>query len=325
MPQATREIKRRIRSIGNTRQITKAMELVSAAKMRRAVANVLATRTYAQLAWELVTELAYRTDPSHHPLLRTHPHVPRVAVVVVSANRGFCGGFNYQLAARVAAFAAREREQNPALAVDLVTVGRRARDSLVRQGFSVVADFPKIDVTTKLEQAQPLAELVRQGYLGSTYGRVLVAYTDFISALSQKPRLKQILPITTEADPYLGSARAPRDPLATSQWPLANAAESAARNQELGTSGYNYEYLFEPSPDEVLDDLLPRLIEVQLYQAMLESDASEHSARMLAMRNASDAAKDMIDSLTLAFNQARQAGITAELAEITAGRVAVEG
>lgn len=312
MPQATRDIKRRIRSITSTRQITKAMELVSAAKMRRAVANVLTTRTYATLAWDLVRELSLRTDPSHHPLLvKRHP-VKRIGLVLVTSNRGLCGGFNHQLTHRVNLYLEHHREQQVELEADLIAVGKRGRDIMFRYGHAIMAEFVKADVTTRLEEVTPIAKLVVQDYLSAKYDRVVMAYTDFISPISQKPRIKQLLPIEHELDPFLGSARVPLEPT------------PRPSTERLPEPGFNYEYLFEPSTDEVLEDLLPRLLEVQLYQAVLESDASEHSARMLAMRNASDAARDMIDSLTLAFNQARQASITAELADITGGRVAVE-
>lgn len=310
MPQATREIRRRIRSIKNTRQITKAMELVSAAKMRRAVVNVLATRTYADLGWQLLRELAHRTDPSHHPLLVPRESVKRVGLVLVSSNRGLCGGFNHQLVERVNTYIARHKTEQAGMEADFVAVGKRGRDITFRYGHSIIAEFKKPDITTRIEEITPIAKLVITDYLNGRYDKVVLAYTDFISPLSQKPRLKQILPISQESDPFLGSAR---------------AANVSPAEQEVTSAPWPFEYLFEPSADEVLEQLLPRLIEVQVYQALLESDASEHSARMLAMRNASDAAKDMIDSLTLAYNQARQAGITQELAEIVGGTVAVNG
>lgn len=309
MPQATREIKRRIRSIQNTRQITRAMELVSAAKMRKAVANVLATRTYASLAWQLLTELSERTSVSNNQLLQKRYPVKSIGLILVTSNRGLCGGFNHQLLHRVNLFLDHHRKQQVELEADLVAVGKRGRDLAFRMGHSIIAEFAKPDITTRIEEITAVAKLAISDYLNGRYDSIVVAYTDFISPVVQRPRIKQILPIEKEVDEFLGQARSaevPAQPLDKSIWA-------------------NYEYLFEPSADKVLDNLLPRLIEVQLYQAMLESDASEHSARMMSMRNASDAAKDMIDSLTLAFNQARQASITAELADITGGRVAVEG
>lgn len=306
MPQATREIKRRLRSIKNTGQITRAMEMVATAKMRKAVINVLATRTYAGLAWEMLNELVERTDQSHHRLLQRRAKIKRLGVVIITSNRGLCGSFNHQIANRAHLYIARQQESAGDLAADLVTVGKRGRDLMFRQGYTIVAAFTKTDITTRLEEVTPIAKLLIDDYLSGRYDKVVMAYTDFISPVTQRPRLKQLLPIEVESDFNLGRAKAPAD-----------------GGKAINT--FSYEYLFEPSPDEVLEDLLPRLLEVQMYQALLESDAAEHSARMFAMHNASEAAQDMISSLTLAFNQARQSAITTELADITGGRVAVEG
>jgi F-type H+-transporting ATPase subunit gamma len=281
------------------------MELVSAAKMRRAVQNVLATRTYAQLGWQLLSELSARTDQSRHPLLARREQIKRLGLVIISSNRGLCGGFNHQLTHRTNQYIQKNREQNPQLEVDLVTVGKRGRDIMLRTGHNIVAEFTKADITTRIEVVAPIAKLLISDYLSGKSDRVVMAYTDFISPLTQKPIIKQLLPIVKEVDLNLGSARV------------------AGVKQEEQAANFNYEYLFEPTPDAVLENLLPRLLEVQLYQALLESDASEHSARMMSMRNATDAAHDMISSLTLAFNQARQASITTELADITGGRAAL--
>ncbi len=309
MPQATREIKRRIRSIKSTRQITKAMELVSAAKMRRAVANTLMSRSYSDLAWQLVLELKRRASEVEQPLLRPRENIKRVAVLVVSSNRGLCGGFNNQIAHQVINYIKQSLQaEAKSEAVELVTLGKRGRDILLRQGFNLAAEFVKQDITTKLSEVLPVVQLLINDYLSGHYDKVVLAYTDFISALVQKPRLKQLLPIELTPDPYLGVSQ--------SKPPAA---------PEVKHNFGEYEYLFEPSTSEVLSELLPRLLEVQIYQAVLESDAAEHSARMMSMRNASEAAKDMVDALTLAFNQARQASITSELADITGGRAALGG
>lgn len=296
MPQATREIKRRIRSIKNTRQITKAMELVSAAKMRRAVANVLSTRTYAGLGWNLLQDLSSRTGLSEHPLLQARDSIEKIGLVLITSNRGLCGAFNHQPAGQAIKYIVKVK-QNTKTEVEVIAVGKRGRDIMARQGYVVTAEFIKPDITTKIEQILPIARLCIDDYLAGKYDRVVVVYTDYISALRQRAQVKQLLPLT-----------------------MANEFMEKTLVQKGAEAP---DYLFEPSVDEVLEDLLPRLLEVQVYQAMLESDASEHSARMIAMRNASDAAKDIIESLTLAFNQARQAAITTELADITGGRAAL--
>jgi len=302
----TRDIKRRIKSISNTNKVTKAMEMVSAAKMRKAVGNVLATRSYSSLAWNLVKNLADKTDSQLHSLLRLKPKVKKIALVLITSNRGLCGGFNSQMIQKTLAYIKKQKESLEA-EIDLIVLGKKGADFMAKQGQNIIAEFDKLDVTTKITEVRPMAKLLIADYIAEKYDRVVLAYTDFLSTLVQKPRVLELLPISsTEADKDLGAVNkeGARDPSAS--------------------SGQSFEYLFEPTPDEVLNELLPRLIEMQIYQAILESDASEHSARMVAMRNASDAAKEMIDDLTLAFNKARQASITSELADISGGRLAVE-
>jgi len=287
------------------------MELVSASKMRRAVANVLATRTYANLGWELLGDLIKRTKSSHHPLLKKTDQVKRVGLILITSNRGLCGGFNHQLTYKVHQYLANHKKQSVDLEADLIAVGKRGRDIMFRRGHTIVAEFVKADLTTRLDEIRPIAQMIISDFLSGRYDKIIMAYTDFISPINQKPRLKQLLPIEIETDDlYLGQV---------------GAKESLQSSVKKTPATFNYKYLFEPSPEQVLNQLMPRLLETQLYQALLESDASEHSARMMAMRNASDAAKDMMDDLTLIFNQARQAAITAELADITGGRVAIAG
>ncbi len=306
MPQSTREIKRRLRSIKNTRQVTRAMEMVSAAKMRKSVQAVVASRAYASYAWALVSELSLRVDQRHHPLLAKRDKVKNIGLLVVSSNRGLCGGFNYQLAQKVEKYYQSLGEN---VSVKLISFGVKARDILLRQGKVLAADFSKPDLLNDETIIKPIAKLLLEEYLSGNYDKVVLAYTDFISALSQKPKIKQLLPIEKVIDNDLGGVK----------------------NASVDTTPYtlhphpsNYEYKFEPTPATVLNELLPRLLGLQIYQATLESTASEHSARMLAMRNASSAARDMLDDLTLTFNQARQASITSELAEIIGGRTAIE-
>jgi len=297
-----REIKRRIKSIASTKKVTKAMEMVSAAKMRKAVVNVLASRSYASLSWDLVQSLASRTESRYHPLLHRRPEIKNVGLVLITSNRGLCGGFNSQIIQKTLNYI----KQKPG-AVKLVTLGKKGRDSMVKRGLNLAADFTKFDITTTITQIRPLARLLIEDFIAGKFDSVVIAYTDFISTLLQKPRILEILPISSQTpDQDLGQAGLP-----------------LGQNNATGKSG-ELEYLFEPSPDEVLSELLPRLIEMQIYQTILESDAAEHSARMVAMQNASDAAVDMIADLTLSFNKARQSAITAELADISGGLLAME-
>lgn len=293
----TREIRRRIRSIASTRKVTKAMELVASAKMRRAVAAMQAARGYANLAWQLLLNVARRTDAEQHPLLR-RGEAKRVGMLVVTSNRGLVGSFNTQLISAVLGFLRDGRIG----AADVVLVGRKGRTPLVRAGVNLSGVFEKLDVITDVEHVRPIARLALEGFLAEKLDRVVLAYTDFRSTLVQKPVLRQILPIE------------PADI-------LAGTAGVADRDEVV--EGAGVEYRFEPNADLVLEALLPRLLEMQVYRALLDSAASEHAARMVAMQNATDAAGDLIDELSLAYNQARQQSITQDLAEISAGAAAL--
>jgi len=302
----TREIQRRIKSVKNTKKITKAMEMVASSKMRRAVNSVLATRTYSDLAWQMILNISQKTNIELHPLLAKKEKINKVAVVLFTSNRGLCGSFNQQ-----AVKTARERikkERNNGAEVETVVMGKKGARAMAKYGEKIAADFDKEDVLNEVAEIRPLAKMLINDYLEGKYDKVIVVYTDFVSALKQVCREKQILPIESEADEMLGQVEEKGIP--SDQKPKKSQAE--------------VEYLFEPDPKTILDDLLPRLLEVQVYQALLETNASEHSARMMAMRNASDAAGDMIDELTLTYNQARQAAITSEIAEIAGGKAALE-
>lgn len=300
----TKAIKRRIRSIGNTKKITKAMEMISAVKMRRAVANALATRSYAALAWDIVNDIAKKTDINLHPLLAQRP-VKKIGIIFITSNRGLAGGFTGRLIQAARQYI-KSNEQLPLAdaQIDVILTGRHGRKSIHKLGRTVVAEFEKIDLTTRIEEVFPLTELAISEYTMGAYDRIVVAYTDFVSAISQTPKIKQILPLERGIGGEPGF-------------------ESAGESKKEKGPAEAGKYLFEPGTQKVLDSILPRLVEMQIYQAILESDASEHSARMLAMRNASDAAKEMIKELNNTFNKARQAAITQEISEIVGGAAAL--
>ncbi len=287
----TREIKRRIRSVGSTKKITRAMQTVSAVKMRKAQQAALASRKYSELASQIVENLSHRVDPKYHRLLSENAHSKKIGIILITTNRGLVGAFNANLINGVNKYVAKHSSEAE-IAAELVTVGRKGRDAMARIGNVIVADFQKIDRTARLEEIFPIAKTIVDEYLSGKYKKIVVAYTHFISTIKQQPVMKEILPF-----------KKPRD---------MEALPEHHKN-------FNYEYLFEPNPEQVLDYLLPRVIESQIYQAVLESDASEHSSRMVMMKNATDAATDLIDELTLSYNQLRQANITKELAEIISG------
>jgi F-type H+-transporting ATPase subunit gamma len=297
----TKTINRRIKSVVNTRKITKAMELVAASKMRKAVAAVLATRPYSTMAWSMVSAVSSDKELTH-PLLESRKEVKRTLMVLVTSDRGLCGGFNAQVLRIATEFIA----SRPAGSVDVIAVGKRGEAWAKRRSLPLAASFHALLALPTAAKVRPMARLVKEGFESGRWDEVHLLYTDFVSALVQKPRAKRLLPLLQDAD-LGGVAHAPSEPT-----PAKAGAQAT-------------DYLFEPDPMAVLNGLLPRIAESQIYQALLESSSSEHSARMMAMRSASDSASEMIDDLKFTFNQARQAGITREIAEIAAGAAAISG
>ncbi len=313
-----RDIKNRIKSIGNTKKITKAMEMVAASKMRKAIEAVLKTRTYANLSWLTVLNLSRSANSDNqalHQLLTPRKEIKKVGIILITSNRGLCGGFNTAIINKVHESIIKYQKigEEAEIEAEFVLIGKKGA-AIHRHGQTVVADFPKLDLASEVNEIVPVANLIIGEYLSGKYDKVMVAYTDFVSSSKQIPRVKQILPIEIDqTDEYLGIVG--KD----TRLGLDKQFIEEKEKKYLQSGQFNYEYVFEPSPEEVLNDMLPRLIEIQLYQALLESNASEHSARMAAMHQATDAAGDMVNELTLSYNKARQASITAEIAEISAG------
>jgi F-type H+-transporting ATPase subunit gamma len=327
----TKDIQRRIKSISNTKKITKAMEMVAAAKMRKAIEADLKTRTYANLSWGTVLNLSKAAggNGETHPLLAPRDEVKKVGIVLITSNRGLCGGFNTMIVNKVHESIKKYHKlgEKAEIEAELVLMGKRGAAIHHQHGHSIVAEFPKLDLAAEVAEIVPIAKMVINEYLSGKYDKIMVAYTDFISASKQVPRVKQLLPVDISAeDEYLGIVG--QSPQVGVDKELIEAKQdkylSSAPSTGSGQGKFVYEYTFEPSPREVLDEMLPRLIEVQLYQALLESNASEHSARMTAMHQATEAAGDMVAELTLSYNKARQASITAEIAEISAGANALQ-
>lgn len=299
MPSGTRELKRRIKSIKSTQKVTKAMEMVAAAKMRKAIGRILGTRKYSDLAWNIVLNLGKFAKPELHPLLQERKRVENIALILITSNRGLCGGFNLQLAQKAIEMLKKYEKEN--VSIDIITLGSRGRDIIRGMGYEVSADFEKQDLTLNIGSISPVSHLAINDFVNKKYDKVFLAFTDFVSAIKQSPRVKQLLPIIQEKDRGLGSVE----------------------GEHIENNSFAFEYLFEPNPEDVLNEMMPRLIETQIFQAVLESEASEHSARMMSMKNAKEAAGEMIDELTLTFNRARQAGITQEISEISSAAQAL--
>lgn len=298
MAESTQTIRRRLKSIASTRKITRAMELVSAAKMRRASQGALATRPYALSAWSLLEHLMAKTDRALHPLLAVR-EIKKTAVIYITTDRGLVGGLNAQLGRAAIAF--------PKVGETVfISVGKRGEDFLRRTGRPMVAAFTGITDRPNFVAIRPVAKLTIDAFRKGEVDRVVIIYPDFVSTLRQVPRVKELLPLH-------------RDSIRKFLEETGRAKESIATEAADDT-----EFTFEPTPDAVLEVMLPQLVEMQLFQALLEASASEHAARMVAMRNATDAAGELADGLTLLYNQTRQAAITKDLSEISASRAALE-
>lgn len=291
---AGKELKRRIKSIKNTKKITKAMELVSASKMKRAISATLASRAYAGYSWEVLQSLADYVSETQNPLLTVRP-AQKMLVILVTSNRSLCGGYNAQVTRKTMAFI----REHAGAQIDFISVGSKGESNLRRLGQNIIASFNGISDRPKLADVYPIGNLVLNLYKKGEYDRVCVAYTDFVSAITQTPHVATLLPVKKEditSDIEAAKAVAPK-----------NAVN----------------YTFEPDYETLMSMIVEKIARMRVYQMILESTASEHSARMIAMKNASDAAGEMIDDLTLAFNKARQAGITQEISEISAGMASV--
>jgi F-type H+-transporting ATPase subunit gamma len=282
-----RDIRRRIRSVRNTAQITKAMELVAASRMRRAQARVVASRPYSGAMNIMIAQLgAARAEGEPlHPLLQRRP-IRNLGLVMLTTDRGLCGPLNTNVIRRGTEFLLSHEE--PA---EVVTVGRKGQDFLIRRGRQLRATFTQLGDRPDYMTIVPIARVIIEDYTRGAIDAAYVVYPRFVSTLTQRPQLDQILPITP---PTLEGERQ-----------------------------RSVDYIYEPDPGSILAELLPRYVEVQLYQAILETIASEQSARMIAMRAANDNAKDLILSLTLSYNKARQAAITREVTEIASAAEAL--
>ena len=281
-----RDIRRRIRSVRNVSQITKAMETVAASRLRRAQERVVASRPYVQALEEVLADLAgVTTEGDVPPLLAIRP-VQNEAMVLVSPNRGLAGPLPGNINRRAAQYILREA-QGP---VGIVAVGKKGRDFMGRRGQQLLADFTNIGDRPAMADIGPVAQIVIDGYANGQFDRVTLVYTQFVSMVSQQAVVKQLLPVE------------------------APSGESRGRPAD---------FIYEPDPAAVLNALLPRYVETLIYQALLESMASFYAAQMVAMRNATDNAHEVIDDLTLTYNKVRQAVITKEVAEIASGAEAM--
>ncbi len=289
-----REIKRRIKSVKNISQVTRAMQMVAASKMRRAQEQAMASRPYAIKSWEILKHLAAQVGVQQlHPLLVHRGLVKNIAIILITADKGLSGAYNGNIVRHTVRFMTEKGREN----ARLITVGRKGRDLMLRYGRNVIADFTDLTSRPKLSDISPIARLAIDSFLAGEQDEVYLAYTGFVNTLKQETTIRMLLPIS------------------------ASNEESKVMSQHLESDSEvsSVQYIYEPSPDVLLDIILRRFTELQVYQAVLESLASEHSARMVAMQNATENANQLVDDLTLTYNKIRQDAITKEMLDIVGG------
>ena len=291
-----KDIRGRIGSVRNIAQITRAMEMVAASRMKRAQDAIIAARPYADELRDALSRVAAVVDEEIDPLLARRP-VRRVALIMITTDRGLAGSLNanaIRTSLRWVQDRIASRNGDGPVEIEAITIGRKGRDGLRRAGVPIAAHFSQLGDRPAFTDVTPIARLVTQDFLDEKYDEIHVAFSTFVSTLTQRPEITQLLPI---------------------QQP----------EQAEGQAAANDEYLFEPSPEAVLSRLLPHFVAIDLYRAVLENQASEQSARMIAMRNSTDNANELIDDLTLVYNKTRQSTITREMIEIASGAEALGG
>jgi F-type H+-transporting ATPase subunit gamma len=290
----TREVRLRIQSVKNIAQVTRALQAVSASKVRKSMQAMMNTRPYATHAWRVLTHIAAQPGRQNlHPLLTTRSEIKNVLVVLITGDRGLAGAYNANIVRFVL-----QKFGKYGLPVQFVVIGRKGRDMMLRRRQNVVAEFSHLPAAPSFMDVSSIGQLVVEEFLQGKADEVYLVYTDFINMVRQVPTLKKLLPLEFE-----GGGR-------VSEFELSKRELAAA-------------YIYEPGEHEILDEIVPRFTALQVYQAIMESLASEHAARMLAMKNATDSATDLAGALQLEYNNARQQTITNEMLDIAGGAEAL--
>jgi F-type H+-transporting ATPase subunit gamma len=291
-----REMRLRIRSVKNISQVTRALQAVSASKVRKAMQLVLNTRPYATKAWQVLTHIARQPGRSTlHPLLTQRERVNHILVVLITGDRGLAGAYT----TNIVRFTLQQFGKS-SVPVTYLTVGRKGRDLMYRRGQKILAEFSNLPAAPTFNDVSAIGRIAVEEYLQGNVDEVYLVYTDFINMARQVPTMKKLLPLEVEAED--------------------------GQVMEFGqqhTHGPEAAYIYEPGQDEILDEIIPTFTALQVYQAILESLASEHAARMVAMKNATDAAKELVEALQLEYNKSRQQTITNEMLDIAGGAEAM--
>ena len=307
------DIRRRVRAVKSTQQITKAMKMVSSSKLRRAQERIVKSRPYAKEMLRVFNNLATRTENATHPLLNDDPLAARTLLIVITADRGLCGSFNTNVAKAALQFTLEQPKSPDGRDMAMALVGRKGRDFFMRRGFDVLYEEVGLFQNVKWSHAQTIAQTAIKEFLGPDISSVYLVYNEFKSVISQRVVIEKLLPI-----PRLNDAEAANN-AASGKPARGDGVGQAVRAKPDASASAAVDYLFEPDPKQLLDLLLPMHVGVQVQRALLESAAAEHAARMQSMDSATKNAKEMVDRLTLYMNKVRQAAITREIIEVVSG------
>lgn len=305
---STQEFRRRIKSVNNTKQITKAMEMIASIKMQKSVKTISEARTYIQDAWNILNTITKKVLPEDHPLIKEKP-VKNTAVILITSDRGLCGSYNAEVIRKLSDFSkqlttenGQQTTDNPDL--DIVAIGKVGAAYVKRYKLgNLIAEFKGFENNISVEDVIPISKMTSGEFLAGKYDKVIIIYSHFASSIKQIPVIQQLLPIVDEH---------------------IDTPEVWNNSGQLTTDNGQPEYKFEPDETAVIDGVLRQILRVQLFGAILEANASEHSARMVAMKNATDNATSLIDELTLIYNTIRQGNITTEISEISAAAEAMK-
>jgi F-type H+-transporting ATPase subunit gamma len=295
MPSA-REVRLRIRSVKNISQVTRALQAVSASKVRKAQQAVLHTRPYATKAWQVLNHIAGQPGRQNlHPLLTERPQVRNILVVLITGDRGLAGAYN----ANIVRFTL-QRFDKTAVPVKFVTVGRKGRDLMIRRRKQILAEFSNLPPAPSFSDVSAIGRIAVDEFLSGSVDEVYIVYTNFVSLGRQDATIKKLLPLE-----------------------VSESGDGRVQDFSRNGRGSSASYIYEPGQAEILDEVIPRFTALQVYQAILESSASEHAARMVSMKNATDAATELADALQLDYNKVRQQTITNEMLDIAGGAEAL--
>jgi F-type H+-transporting ATPase subunit gamma len=295
----TKAIKTKLKTVGNIKKITRAMEMVARSKMKRAIDRALTLRPFAHFGLEFLVNFSYHS--TEQSIYYTKPEGTRTLIVEIAANKGLCGGYNGNMFRELR----RYMQEKEIVSADFIAVGKYAVHHVGQLGGTLIHSFTNFSENITLEEVEVLADSIKEAYQSGVYGSVLISFTNFVSTLSQKPAIYQLLPLTENI--FKNQLAGAGD--------IGNRIEIQPHHLKRDWSSY----VVEPSEDAILDVIIPKLVTVQVYQAVLDALASEQAARMIAMKNATENADALEEGLMLSYNHIRQEGITRELAEIVAG------